>query len=434
MVGENGGKENVGARSMEAKSMKSKSLESNNKGNHTMQKWNMDRIAAAFLYLSVTLEILIVIVDKSNYTNPIEGQLFRITFLLAACKILLTKYSFKEWVAMALFGLLGLVSYKATGRNEILRIVVFIAACKGMDMKQVLKYVFYTTLAGCAFLIFLSVTGIYGELALEADFGRGYTQVRYCLGLGHPNALHCMAMMLMLLGLYLYNEKIKWYYYVILFAMNYGLYVLTDSNTGFLMTCCGIVGAVVIHYWKSLKGHKWVYVAGALVFLACVTFSVLAAESRFTKPSNYWFENSFIGFIECHLNGRIKDLYYGTQTSQGTTATWDWFSNPESQQYFDMGHVRVFYWYGIVPGVVYVVLNLWLFWQCYRKKDGMGLVMMTVLAVYTVVEAHIVSVYIGRNYILFLLAMYSSDMLGLSSDREEYLWKSYRLLGKMERL
>ena len=88
-----------------------------------------------------------MIVDKSNYINPIEGQLFRVTFLLAAGKILCTKYSIKEWAVLMLFGILGIVSYKATGRNEILRIVAFIAACKGTDVKKLLKYVFYTTAA-----------------------------------------------------------------------------------------------------------------------------------------------------------------------------------------------------------------------------------------------------------------------------------------------
>ena len=243
------------------------------------EKLNLDRIATLLLYLSVSLEIIIVIIDKSNYINPIEGQLFRITFLLAALKVFLTRYSVKEWVAMLLFGILGFVSYKVTGRNEILRIVVFIAACKNEDMRRVLKYVFYTTLAGCSLLVFLSVTGIYGGLALVADFGRDYVQTRYCLGLGHPNALHCMAMMLVLLGLYLYHDKMKWYAYAILFGFNYALYVLTDSNTGFLMTCCAIAGGVLVRYWKAFRGYRWVYIAGALVFLACVTFSVLARES-----------------------------------------------------------------------------------------------------------------------------------------------------------
>ena len=156
----------------------------------------IDKIGLYLLYFSVTLEIIIVIIDKSNYTNPLEGRLFRITFLLAAGKVLCTKYSLKEWAALIMFGILGLISYKITGRNEILRIIAFVAACKGTDVKKLLKYVFYLTTAGCLLLVFLSVTGIYGGLALETDFGRGYRQVRYCLGLGHPNALHCMFMML----------------------------------------------------------------------------------------------------------------------------------------------------------------------------------------------------------------------------------------------
>ncbi len=389
-------------------------------------QFHIRKIGILLLYLSITLEIIIVIVDKSNYTNPIEGQLFRVTFLLAAGKILCTKYSIKEWAVLGLFGILGVVSYKATGRNEILRIVAFIGACKGTDVKKLLKYVFYTTMAGCLLLMALSAAGIYGRLALEADFGRGYTQVRYCFGLGHPNALHCMFMMLVLLGLYLYNEKMKWYAYIILFAMNHALYLLTDSNTGMLITFCGIFGGGVIHYWKGLKGKKWIYLAGAVVFLLCVGFSVLAAESRFAEPDYviYQFRNPLVAEVESHLNGRIRDLYYGSIRCEGTTATWSLFSEPGNHYYFDMGFVRVFYWYGIVPGLVYVILNIWLIWRFYKNKDGMGLVMLVVLSVYTVVEAHLISVYIGRNYLLFLMGMYAAVMPGLCSGNEEegYIW------------
>ncbi len=397
--------------------------------------WSAERAGQLLLYLAVTLEVIIVIIDKSNYTNPVEGQLFRITFLLTAAKVLLTRYSCREWLALCLFGLLGFLSYRATGRNEILRIVVFVGACKGCEMKRLLKYVFFTTLGGCLLLVFLSVTGIYGGLALETDFGRGYIQVRYCLGLGHPNALHCMFMMLVLLGLYLYQEAMTWYWYLLLAAGNYGLYLLTDSNTGVLMTFCGIFGSMVFHYRKTWKEKRWVYLAGALVLLLCVGFSVLAAESRFTRPENKWFGNPLIAQLETKLNGRIQHLYYGSEDSAGTTQTWSLFSRPENTDYFDMGFVRLFYWYGILPGAVYLLLNLLLIRQFYRQKDGAGLVMMGVLAVYTVVEAHIISVYIGRNYLLFLMGMYGGPMLGASASGEEYLWKAHRLIGigEMER-
>ncbi len=387
-----------------------------------------ERAAAWLFYVSVFLECVIVVIDKSNYINPVEGQLFRLTFLLLTGKVLLTKYSKKEWMAAALFGALGFLSYKATGRNEILRIVVFLAAYKNMDGKKVLKCAFYTTFVGCALLAALSVTGIYGVLALESDFGRGYLQTRYCLGLGHPNALHCMFMMLALLGLYLYNEKMKWYFYLILLGMNYGLYLLTDSNTGTIVAFLGIAGAALMHYWKGLAERKWVYWLGAALFLACVCFSVLAADERFAKPSNYWFENRFVASVETHLNGRVKELYYGSIERHGTTATWSLFSKPENNRYFDMGFVRLFYWYGIVPGTVYIILYILLLCQCAKKKDGMGLVMAVAFAIYTIVEAHLVSVYIGRNYILFLMGMYMSDMLRLRSDKEGRLWEIYRLI------
>ena len=93
-----------------------------------------------------------------------------------------------------------------------------------------------------------------------------------------------------------------------------------------------------------------------------------------------------------------------------------------------MGFVRLFYWYGIVPGTVYIILYILLLCQCAKKKDGMGLVMAVAFAIYTIVEAHLVSVYIGRNYILFLMGMYMSDMLRLRSDKEGRLWEIYRLI------
>ena len=45
-------------------------------------------------------------------------------------------------------------------------------------------------------------------------------------------------------------------------------------------------------------------------------------------------------------------------------------------------------------------------WYCIRKKEYMAFVMMVSFAVYSIVEAHAVSVYLARNYVLFLFGMY----------------------------
>lgn len=43
-------------------------------------------------YAGLLLELLIVILDKSSWINPLEGQMFRVSFLLFACKLCVTKY------------------------------------------------------------------------------------------------------------------------------------------------------------------------------------------------------------------------------------------------------------------------------------------------------------------------------------------------------
>lgn len=387
-----------------------------NKGNDTVNK-----IASIIFYIMVLLEIVIVILDKSDYINPLEGQLFRITFALAVGKILLTRYSLKEWIWIAVFGLLGIASYYATGRNEIIRIAAFVCACKNIELGKLMSFVFYTTLAGCLVLMVMSITGIYGNPAIYTDFGRGMKETRYCLGIGHPNALHCMVFMLTLLALYLYEKQMKWYSFIFAFLVNIGFFVLTDSKTGMMVTTMAIVLTAVFHYFPNMGGYRLCYIGGILLLLSFILLSVSAAQ--------YGIENPVLRKLDGLLNGRILDLYWGSANHEGTTAHWSLFSDRGNTYYFDMGYVRVFYWYGIIPAVVCFVMNVLLFWECYKKKDTMGLVILITLAVYTVVEAHIVSVYIGRNYILFLLGAYWSDILHAKNrEKEEYLWTGFRFL------
>lgn len=122
-------------------------------------------------YIGLTIELLMVIVDKSSYVNPIEGYLFRLTFLLFACKLLLTRYERREWALIFVMEAVGFISYRVTGANDIIRVVTFVAACKGIPVRAALKYTFYVTLAGCLAIVALAVTGIYGDISLTRDFG-----------------------------------------------------------------------------------------------------------------------------------------------------------------------------------------------------------------------------------------------------------------------
>lgn len=384
------------------------------------------RLPWYLFYAGLTIELLIVVVDKSNFVNPIEGRLFQITFVFFFLKLLLTKYTGKEWCALLLLELLAVVSYRVTGANDLIRIVTFVAACRDIPLRQMMKYAFYVTLAGCMVIVLLAVTGVYGEISLTQAYGRedpettlyvgveAAKETRYTLGMGHPNALSCMFLMLVIMGVYVYFAQMKWYLYLFLMLLNVGVYQLAGSRTSMLITAVFLVGACVMTYVKFLRENWLAYLCGLLVFLLCIGFSVDAAvcaqRVRDAKWNAFFYKNPrdndhivVLTKIDRYISGRIVSLT-DTENNDGMIHTWSAFSCPGNMDhYFDMGWVKVFYRYGIVPGIIYLAAQLVFLRKLYKRRDACGLVVFTVLAVYTVVEAHLISVYIGRNFLLMMM-------------------------------
>ncbi len=393
------------------------------------RKLKKSRLPWYLFYGGLTIELLIVIVDKSNLINPFEGRLFQITFLIFLLKLLLTDYSKKEWHWIVGLELLAFFSYWVTEANELIRIVTFVAACKNIPLKQMMRYAFYVTLAGCAVIVLLSVTGIYGDISLTQAYGRESAETtiyigvepaketRYTLGMGHPNALSCMFLMLLVMAVYVYFGKMKWYLYLFLMLLNVGVYALSGSKTSMLITTAFLAGACALTYCRFLREDRFGYLCGLLVFAVCIAFSVDAAVCAQRVRDVQWNEFYYgeplddrhivtLAKIDRRISGRIISLT-DTEANDGMIQTWSLFSRPENMEhYFDMGWVKVFYRYGIVPGIMYLLAHLALLWRIYRRKDACGLAVFTVLAVYTVVEAHLVSFYIGRNFLLMMMGWY----------------------------
>jgi hypothetical protein len=211
-----------------------------------------------------------------------------------------------------------------------------------------------------------------------------------------------------------YFEKLKWYVYVGLMALNLGVYLLTGSKTSMLITTAFVLGACVMRYSSFLREHAFAYVCGVLILALCVGFSVDAAVSAQRVRDAQWNEFFYLdprdnehivllGRIDRQISGRITSLT-DSEENDGMIQTWSAFSKPNNMEhYFDMGWVKVFYRYGVIPGILYVLACLMLLWQLYRRKDGCGLALFVIFTIYTVVEAHLISPYIGRNYLLMMM-------------------------------
>lgn len=373
------------------------------------------KIAYSCFYIGVIIEVLMVLVDKSVLINPIEGRLFQLTFLLFLIKVCLTRYSRKEYLVIAMFLGLGAISYFVTGRNEMVRIVMFIAACKDVDMKKCLKMVFYLTLSGCLLIMLLSVFGIGGDMALTQEYGRGSVETRYVLGMGHPNALQCMVWALTVLFLYLYGEKMKWYGYPVVLGINLFFFLLTDSKTSLFAAIFAVLYGGIYRFTHNDTIKRICNISGIMIALGSVAISIFIAGNAFHVYNYDWsvdrsFWPTFLKKLDGILTGRIRCLTEN-ESWEGTIQTWKLFSEPANNYYFDMGWIRLFYWYGIIPATIAVIVLTALLFYCTRKKKYMELVVIVSFAVYTVVEAHAISVYLARNYVLFLVGAMWTDML-----------------------
>lgn len=380
-----------------------------------------EKIAYGSFYLGVIIEVLMVIIDKSALINPVEGRLFQLTFLLFLIKTCLTRYDKKEYAVIAAFLALGAISYFVTGRNDIVRIVMFLAACKNVDMQKCMKLVFYMTLTGCLLIMFLSFFGVGGGLALTQDYGRGSVETRYTLGMGHPNALQCMVFALTVLALYLYGEKWKWYGYAAALAVNTGFFFLTDSKTSFLVAVFAIFYTGMYQFIQRKIIKIICNVVGKLLVTGSIVFSIFISWTAHYVYEYDWeidtsLKAAFFKKLDSILTGRVRSLTSSVRW-EGTIRTWKLFSEPANNYYFDMGWIRLFYWYGIIPACVFIISLLVLMWYCVKKEDYRACIMIVSLSVYAVMEAHTVSIYIARNYVLFLLGMYWTDII------DERKWK-----------
>ena len=372
-----------------------------------IKKFNPAFIGKTCFYIGLLIEITVVILEKSAIHNDFESWMFRIAFIFFAIKCLTTKYKPKELVCYAILCVVAAISYFVNTKDEIVRIAVFVIAMKDMDLKRVMKLTFLLESAGIALLALLSVFGVLGTVYDIGDIvGLKEGSTRFALGLGSANTLAIMLWALMILGIYVYHEKMKWWHYAALFVFSLVVYWATYTRTTFVIMVLTLVMCVLMWKVKKLQSSPVLYGLGGLALILEVAFSAWAA-----KVSNWHdYMTPFQNRIDDILTGRVESIY-AFENGGGVLANWLPFSNSDFCEYFDMGYVRMFFWYGIIPSALMLIVVLLMIYESYKRRDYMGFVMILMFGVLTVVEAHIVSVYIARNYLLILAGAYLPSLI-----------------------
>lgn len=370
-------------------------------------------IGRIFFYIGLFLEIFIFLYDRSDLHNPCQSLMFRVTFILFLVKCLCTEYNKREWLFIILCAAFSILTYRLSGKDEVIRACVFIIAMKDMDVKRTLRVSFWLTLAGIVVLGLLSIFNVMGNVTGTGVYGDKSGRTLFEFGLGSSNTWAIQIWLLTALYIYLYHDVMHMYSYWILLLMGFGVYGLTRCRTELMMMAFTCFFGYVFERFKKAGKNPLVYLSGALILLAEVGFSVYSA-----RISVYWdqlTENQQV--LNNLVTGRISSLC-AFLNGGGVLSNWKLFGDPYYVEYFDMGIVRLFWWYGIIPGALAVISCLIYFYYCYKKGDFCSYLLVLSICIFTLLEAHFISPFLVRNYYLFLIGGCWTDILGRLSKEK----------------
>lgn len=367
------------------------------------------RISNALFYMGLAIEVVLMIVEKSELYFGLESYVFRATFLITLVAVLFKPHTKKEWAIMVAVWVFTFICYRITGRNELLRFATFLFAARDINLTRTMKTMFYTCLAGFGIIALLSITGIYGPISYVTDYGRDWgEELRYVFGFGHPNTLYGAVYTLTLLWIWAYGKRAKIGEYIIALVVNLAICHVAATRTGYIISGFTIIVAIMARYIPKISEKKWPYILTVVVTpIACVAFSIWSAcvgHIPYYLNDKDWYQ--YVWKINSLLNDRIENLYRANNRHAGAIVSWKLFSDRLSEEYFDMGWVRIFYWYGIIPAILVIIMVVVFIYICYRKKDIWTLVLILSMSVYTVIEATFVSRYLGRNLLIPVLGVY----------------------------
>lgn len=161
-----------------------------------------------------------------------------------ALKILFTKHSVKEYVAIFLILLLGVLVYRQSGEKSLLICFTMMLGMKGVSDRRIFKVGSIIWITSFVTMYVLAVVGVIPEYASTMLRAGWPTVLRHSLGYPHPNSLHASYFVLVVFVLYLCKDLSKSYLSAVsvaLFLGNLYVFMYSLSRNGFIITCVYIL-------------------------------------------------------------------------------------------------------------------------------------------------------------------------------------------------
>ncbi|GFI64429.1 hypothetical protein IMSAG185_00017 [Lachnospiraceae bacterium] len=305
-----------------------------------------------------------------------EYRIYKIVFaavtLFLLLKVIVTDYTWRELVLMALLTVLLGVNLLRNGEKTLILTAMGVFGAKNVSLEKVFKYALWLKVALTGGTLLLAAAGLIEnrEILLPKNLE---TVTLYCYGYHTPNMAFANIFVILLLAVIVYGDRLRWYAYVIGTGIMLAAYRLFMCRTGIVawgILLLMVLGYRVIRHWKLEKAYMTLFVAIPAV-LAGLTL-ILPLWVRKDAVANQ--------MLNYYLTGRI-DLINPFYDNIGNAVLGN---IPRID--FDISYFHVLYNYGWVVFALWIVAYCAGIWYCNRKKNYYGTIGLGIMAVYGFME------------------------------------------------
>ena len=362
-------------------------------------KENRCRILDYIFILVSCEEMVLGILHLCKYEFPIKRYLLWGFLLVYLLKAMMNRYSRREKIIFAALMVLGGILYFQSGINIGIKAPIYIFALKGIDIRKLFKG-FLLSMVVTVSTIMLSSLLLGGGTAYVRDIRseRGFNGVRYCLGFTSPNITQYLLFIILVYLFLIYEKKMNWIKTGLYFAGYLLIYYFTNSYTGLVM---GVLLVIIILFGKKIKLEGMENLLfGLFVGIMCLflRISLLAASRRergmLMEGINYLISGRMDQLFDVDANNAMY-AFPGLQN-------WHLFSDKLNKNWFDLGYVQIFYYYGIVMGSCYLLFVAFTMWRARVRKDVLGMSLVMCLCIYLFMESRYFSNYLTFDFLLMV--------------------------------
>lgn len=365
--------------------------------------------------------LLILFVDYVSATSvPLiySGRLFQLAAILLMCKVVVTKYTKTEYIMLGISLIIAALSFLHVHNYFACLLFLLIFAGKDIPFKKTVS-VYLLFMGACILITACAAFLGYGELFMAEDFRGLGIEKRYCFGFTHPNTCHIVYMQFILVLIWYFWEKLKWFHILAAMLLNMLLFIFTNSRTNMLLGTAVLAVMLLGKIWTKIQRIKWIYGLGITALASSLLLSAVTAIQNPNRMS------ALMKFIDEVWTGRIYwggywANFYRTYTEDNIPIVTPreritLFSHRDGQILIDMGFIKLYYNYGIMIFTIVIALILIKLYQNARKKDLAELMIIVSGIVLMLGESFSFGQYITRN-ILFVFML---DLMPRQESAEE---------------